>query len=920
MANYVTPQFPSLAAAKTDRILAKAQQKTQKLASDNGFQPFDLGYSDPTNAIDLAQASGIRALGNLSDAGANVSNYVFGTDFDSSQQEGWSNPATAEEMAGVAPEYRQQFQQDQDKVLQSLAAGNYLGAARDAFNVGLRTAADSAATLPEVAAGVVLTALAPQSGAGEAILAKKGKDAYDTVTAISKRYKQLKKLAETGTKAVAKSAGQSSLLVADLTQQQVADYQQLNNGELPSASRTASMVLGNLATSTIELGIIKKLFIPKYKKEFVDQATKLAKHVTFEPSAIKSIGSRIADATAKAVKAGGAEAGQEYLQTWQEILSVRTDPKSGQSLWDAVAEQLNGDNNLQALQGAFLGGAAGGTTRGAISAPSLATGVAADTAVGTAKTASKLAKNVANANAARVADKLLSPEEKAAIAEDYKVKETVVNQKIDDLKTKAETVQKATSFHDLAANEEFKAEITDLQEKAGVTAEDLKNQKVFKEFKKALASRYTHDQNTLKRELKTSKAATVAKKVGSNIKTKATTVADTALDKVPETTKEAILSTIKNPSEKIREAINGIESSTALGLIELGSQKTKSATKLAVKTAKDIRATDLDRAAAVLSKTNPTLAKHLKSVAEKKRALLKRQGVLSDNIIDDKNIPSELGAVAKTKHISEKEAPAVGVLLGEAFKGKIKGKKAIKALETSLQVYKNTDTFRNQSEGAVSPTTVKVWEQRLAKAKKRYKAYDVTAGIAAEIAKQPKRIKKFIDGLEDKEVAEVLQDIKGKLPDNLQSKYDAIEETASIFAKDVRKRVQKDKPKKKKTKKQKTVSPKVEVKTVKESKLRVVLEGINDGVSKDTDVSGIVEQIPLIAKKLKKEGYTEMADVEQLFQEYPNIASNTTLKEALQLHLIPDIVIDDIAPDVPSKQVSEQEADDFYNKMFPDCK
>lgn len=158
-----------------------------ELPNDSLYEGGRLG---DTNLIDVGQASLARAGGNLADAGRGISNKLFGTNYDDRAETGWSNPEIADEYVGVLPEYRQEMRADQGKVLESVAERRYWDALGDAINVAGRTAADSFATIPEVAAGAALTAV---GGAGIPVIANRARKIFNTADNVRDAYKTAKK-------------------------------------------------------------------------------------------------------------------------------------------------------------------------------------------------------------------------------------------------------------------------------------------------------------------------------------------------------------------------------------------------------------------------------------------------------------------------------------------------------------------------------------------------------------------------------------------------------------------------------------------------------------------------------------------------------------------------------------------------------
>lgn len=646
--------LPTLAEEKAARLNEKLALKQQKFdpnpqpAFNNFLDPYastTTSNTDSTGLADLAEASLYRAGGNLADAGRGVSNYLFDTNFDDSEASGWSNSALADEQAGVSLAYRQNLQQDQDQVLQDVVDGNWWDATKSAGNVAFRTAADSFATAPELAAGAVLT---PVAGAGLGVIGRRIQKASETAANIAKRYEEIKdnKALSLGRKALTET-GRASVLTADIVQQQRNEYKAENNGEEPSAKRLAGMTALTLATTIWQPQIASKLFIkPKIGKttkadgNFRERFQKEIQAVvdTADRGVMNNLGRRIYEGAKGLLAAGGAEAVQEYGQFWAETLGTKMKPDEATSFFQAAMNEFaNEDNQNRAIQSAFLGGAAGGATKLAMSTPEMAVKATVDTGLSAAGSVSRAIEN-------QVTDALSDTDILAMSAEDQSRKRAAdtYTKRAEDA---AATLNAATNISDIA-DESLINEMTSV-----ANGRDLNDADIFNSVKDSVIRKVKAEATTAQLSVTGKRAVNISKKALTAAKERAEKFAEDVL--TPERIQQ-----VKNFSEETKTAIvNELENfpqSTTAGLIEAAGQYTTNKTKEGLsklrEQAQASGATAANKLADILEKNNPEEAKDviaaLRESAKKQSNAAKQAGIRKDALTTEKNLSENIRTAA----------------------------------------------------------------------------------------------------------------------------------------------------------------------------------------------------------------------------------------------------------------------------------
>lgn len=139
------------------------------------------------------------------------------------------------------------------------------------------------------------------------------------------------------------------LYTGEQTNAQIDEFKEAN-GKEPSAAKIGQMAALNLASGALDRLVFKDLL--KIKGDLKGVLANLPKNTKQE------IAARVVGAGASMTKAMGEEAGQEYVQTWAEILNLRdTDDKGYLSQFDA-------EGNKEAITASIMGAGAGGQMKG----------------------------------------------------------------------------------------------------------------------------------------------------------------------------------------------------------------------------------------------------------------------------------------------------------------------------------------------------------------------------------------------------------------------------------------------------------------------------------------------------------------------------------------------------------------------------
>ncbi len=813
----------------------------------------------------------------------------------------------ADSVYGVTPEDRQRLvTNDQQEVMQSLAEGNYL----DAFIGGVKAApgtlADSANVVPDIAAGAAATILT--GGAAAPVVAgqklKKGAKLFDSIgNAIDSAKKQRTRAqaVKEAAKTLPKTAGQMSIVTADITQGQIAEYEQ-EFGERPSAAHIAQMYGINLVTMTAEGGIIKNLFIPDFKKELKDEAIAVMQNVG--SGNLAHIGRRVGDAIKKVGKAAGAEAAQEYAQTWAEI--INTSIGENESFVGGLRRELSdADNRLQALAGSFLGFGAGGLARGAIAAPAVAAGTAVDTAKGTIATAAKTTKKAASRISGELSYKVLSAEERQVIRDQYESEKVVFEQFEKKLQGDIDSVKKADTIADVrAVSPGVEKVANEIQQKLDMTDEDLTGKNLFR-LKDAVIRAAKADIATSKFALEAKPAATVAAKSAKNIGAAADKAARKAVSAVSpglEVIQQGLkdLGLTKENLDAAIKATKEIRSSTALGVIELSAQAGKEQISQIKEAANTLSLDDLRRTRAVVAMNkavNPEVQRILDTAVRAKEKRLEETGGLKRTIVTGETLDPQVSDFVSRPSLQPDDVARASSVLGTQTASKIGDLPALEALEQLARLVENSAGFKNQTRGAPSTETIKVINTRLERARARIEK-DIAQANKSAGTKAGEAAKAAVD-----KVADVAEPVTRAA------------KSAAKKAKDTVEKRQRGKAEEKFTE---IYTP--EFVTSMETFSKVAEKTAGD----PTKTAKAIELVPAQIAAMKEAGITTRADFEVFLETFPDMQVNTEVIKEFEKdpnygsNLIVDEVFDTfkgVLYNLP------QQIKDAYNAINPpECK
>ncbi|MCP4487739.1 MAG: hypothetical protein GY820_10545 [Gammaproteobacteria bacterium] len=877
----------------------------------------------------------------------------------------------ADAEAGVSEEDRARLVGDpQEKVTNSLAEGNYWDAAGHAFKAFPGTAADSFGIVPELAVGALATSA---TGVGAAPLfarrLKKGADAVSRVVDAVQEAKKKKKifdkgmdLVKKGAKALPKAAGQVSIATADITQRQRNDFF-LKHGKYPTTGEYAQMYTLNMLTMIPQPAIIKNLFVPELAKKLVktpmkalgDEIQVLGKNLV-KGSNFGSIVNRLIEGTKKIAIAGGAEAAQEYFQTWAENLNVGMGPEQRKNFMASLTELVaDEDNQFQALVGAYLGGGAGAGVRASITVPAVAAGTAVDTVKGTIKHTGKYLDNKAH----KAALSVMSEEDRAILASDHKSRSKVARDKIAELDTTIEIVNNAESLKGLKDNPNTAKLAKELQIDKELTDEDLRDPKEFKSFKNMLERAYKARKTAIEAKVVADTATAIGSKLGTNVKDKSVETAKDAirtLGKDP----DKVLATIKKygtPTAAIK-ALKELDSSLAYGVIELAGQKTKEETKLAVTAAKELTLEEMDTVSTIIGDFDQKTATRIRRLAKNKAKALGVSGLKSNTILDQKSLSKVIKDLKFKGSVSERNAAAAATELNRAIGSVISDVGTLTDIEDALAAYKNSAVFTAQTKGSgvMSPESMASLEsklhrkgQKLRKPKTR-KLTRVMKDIADKglipSLEKTSAVKRMSDALESdtaKKMIEKLKKLQPDLPDlQTDEGIDALEKKIEAgLTKAKRVVVGPETEPTAKTVDEATQDKKVVADPETETDGKTVDEdNENTKISKAiTDYMSVVEESVATLNKsniemtatmlassvdttyntLKDAGITTRAEWNTVLEAHPGIRDNNALLKALDKKFPDPVAFDESTDNEPTRAADSIKA---YNEIEtkPECK
>ena len=874
---------PSLAMQKSASLAAAKVEKDRALDPAAALADEAIAM-DNSNLIDVAQSSVYQTVENMKDF------------FTGGQRTNEEIKAQADIDAGVSDRLNQELAGEQQAVVESLAGmlhsadqGNYL----DAIGQGLTAAgqsavaapgvlAQSANVVPEIAAG----ALTANVG-GRAIFARRAKKAKEGTKKFFERVDEardnLAKNADTlnidniavrAIEGVPKAAVQMSMVNLNLTQRQNNDFRAEHGRDMNREEFATSYAL-NLATTLPTPSILKNLFLPDFKKQLKKEVGTLTKNIK-SGSNFKQIMRRVGDGTKKITLAAGAEAGQEYFQTWAESINVQLGPKERENFWKSMLEVFgNEDNQLQALAGAFLGGGAGGTARLAITAPAVAGGATLDTAKGTAKVAAKTAigtTKLAAKGVKRVVDagayKVLSQSERDVILSEHASRKEIVDNRVSELQTSINTVKSATTIDELRENAEIRkvvdAAIGDQD------PSDFDTRRKVEGLKADIISAYRGDIGLLKTELSLRTGTNFARKAAQNVGT-ATKSATVATMEAVDPGVKAVVDSVEKYGPKAVQAVKELRSSTARGMIEIAFNAGKAETKSILEAAKSLDLDDLQRTMATISEFNPQLAQQLKTVSEKKKRALKGAGSIINKVVNVDNLSKAITKAAELTNITADKVASISSSVNTALASTIEDIESLEKIEAVVDLIEKTDEFKKGIKGAMSRDAMVVARRDLAKARTRLEKEAAKAGRSTG--------EKVVDTAAA--AAAKAKPVVDKAVDSVRTKLDNVQESLEKSAKD-------------KARESFKVSP----------TFTAVMEAVIDTLKDPKKADALADSAPDLVKQMRKAGIETRADFEVFVEEFPEININMEFYDQLTAAYPTNIALDEAVDVFQNKLVN----------------
>ena len=471
-------QISSTASLAERKMATLAQSKQSKINNIADTDPqslqekYDALYgrntaTNDSNYVDQIQASFYRMGRDLGQLGTDVASYGAeklgaqeASDYLGSIQ--YKDNDQINEAVGFDPTQHQanlqQVGSNYDRFAEAEGFGQSLDAGLDLAGSALTATpgllADSSsfmATLPFGGAGVFAKAATVARGAKAGTVAQ-AFNKLDKVVKINKA---------------------TTAIGLSMANQQVKEYQAAT-GEEPSWTRIIGSSVTNVALMGIDLGILKNL-ATKIPVDFIKDLT-LGTAKSIANNGIKGIVKGAKINAGRIAQAFGAEAGQEYLQQWTQILT-----EQGGDAKDIIADPKNiKETNVAAL----LGGASAGVTR---TVPLAVTGTI-NTAARGASAAIEKGVDYTGKKVTEAGYKILSQEDRDALNEKYtKDAETyeqtrAANEKAADDISQATNVEELKNLNDPI----IKSTIETILDKDGAVEADKKavaNAKSIEELK-----------------------------------------------------------------------------------------------------------------------------------------------------------------------------------------------------------------------------------------------------------------------------------------------------------------------------------------------------------------------------------------------------------------------------------------------------
>ena len=707
---------PTASDVKSLALGGKLQQKQQELGlvpptPEFKYDSLAMGGSSGygQNLIDIAQSSAIGE------------GYAIG-DFISGAPSNLNRQKMADEAAGLDPAFRENLSNVSEESMKSLARGtaafregNYLDAAT---NIG-SSIYQAGSVLPELAldsfggslasgtAGVLAT---PVAGAGLGLLAKTGKNLVNVGTKFNKAYEAAQVAVEaekkTGPlakvlKTAAKKASQSSAMTTAQLQRMKEDYLDTNGHEM-SDERVLANVVPAMVLTSLDMGIFGKVFLPSRKgvkataKEVQDYIKESAEMLAGVPkSYVKQSLNRVWNATKDVVKAGGMEAGQEYLQTWHEILSTNLGEVEYAQLKDQFMNKKNQDT-------AFFGGMVGFLSSGALKGTTKVPGLAVGTTLDAGRTVTAHAVDYGKNKAVKASYALLDEGERAIEAQTQEIATKVKDEKVDSLNTRIEGIEKATTLEELRAieDEDVQKRALAVQERNTKTDADLADPAELSKLKDRLISDYRSHIITLEGKHLTSRGTRLGKVIAKN-------AGNLAVDKAVAAAKAVVGSKtydeVAEVAEKLGKAtleeIRNIRSSTARGLLTTALEKGTIDPKVLKKLAGEISTGDLSIVSKTVRKKHPELADQIDQILlNPKKEAVEFLGIKTKEVTNKDNIPKIITDLAAGTELTIENAPFVSQAIQQVLNGKFGDMTTLRTMQRAIRKYKNSKAYKEGSE------------------------------------------------------------------------------------------------------------------------------------------------------------------------------------------------------------------------------
>lgn len=830
--------------------------------------------------------SGGSFLGDIADLGQasvdrefeNISNFATGD----------SNPnllAEADERSGVRPQLRQEMQEAAASGIDSLAnarinfeEGDYLSGIVD---VG-KAAIDTGRYAPELIADNVTGSLASGiagtvATAGIGAIPTAGKKIFNVGEAVGDVAESVGK-AVTAKKAkslagkAATRVGQVSLSTAAVMQQNEEAYI-AENGESSSALHKAVNAPAAVALMMFDRAIFLKALpsrvgpkaAAKSRKEFVDGVK--AELSPVPKKFAKEVAKRVYTTGLKVAAVAGAEATQEYLQTWHSILQAKMDDASIESALKELRDENNIDEaNYSALVGAIVGGGAkaGASAPGVVAGTvSDAAGIVTEKATTATKAAVDKATQVSKDATTRAGLKLYSAEERAAEQEKNLAAQAKADTEVANKQSKIDIIEASTTVADLKADLNVAQQVEKIQRSSKLTDENLTDPEIFTAVKDKLISEFKGDQAKIKAAVKASSTARVLKDIGTNVANESVTAAQKVLNTVAP---EQLVKTAIDAGVKGIDGIKSIKSSTARGVLDLALREGATAGKTILEASKNLKAEDLKTIIKAVKPINPELAKGLIKNYENKLNSLKAVGTSNATLTTEDNISTDFELVSTGEPISKKEAPSVFKDLTEIIEGKIGDLHSLEVTEKVLAKYKDTEAYKS----GTNRVSVDVLEGKLeAQARRVRKAAEKAK--AAEPAKQ-----------ETTKEAEKSPDSKPE-PKTDESKAKVDKKLSGIEA---------------------------------------ALEG-NRAEDRPAIFNAVVlPNVGSLAKGIKAAGIKSIEEVQEILSPYPHLSGSVELLDALKVEFPAtktEVVMSESTDKEPTTSMSREDAIEAYKIKYPRC-